>query len=48
MRFAYEWRDERGDWYLASVERRLDDLALVDVIKARADETPISVGLDDL
>ncbi|MDF3907637.1 MULTISPECIES: type II toxin-antitoxin system Phd/YefM family antitoxin [unclassified Paracoccus (in: a-proteobacteria)] len=36
-----------ADVYEAMMER-LDDLALVDVIKARADETPISVGLDDL
>ena len=36
-----------ADVYEAMMER-LDDLALVDVIKARADEMPISVGLDDL
>lgn len=36
-----------ADVYEAMMER-LDDLALVDVIKARADEAPISVGLDDL
>lgn len=36
-----------ADVYEAMMER-LDDLALVDVIKSRADEAPISVGLDDL
>jgi antitoxin StbD len=33
--------------YEAMVER-LDDLALVDIIRSRADETPVRVSLDDL
>ncbi len=33
--------------YEAMIER-LDDLALVDVVKARADESPVRVSLNDL
>lgn len=33
--------------YEAMLER-LDDMALADIIKARADEEPVSVSLDDL
>ena len=33
--------------YEAMMER-LDDLALVDVIRSRADEAPLSVSLDEL
>lgn len=33
--------------YEAMIER-LDDLALADIIKARADEVPVRVSLDDL
>ena len=33
--------------YEAMVER-LDDLALIETIRSRADETPVAVSLDDL
>ena len=36
-----------ADAYEAMIER-LDDLALIEIARSRADETPVRVGLDEL